>query len=565
MIAASLAGWRRWSLEVRCLAPRSARTVASLASLVLLAACSEQGILGPTSAGTPAPAGAGAHAAVVVTPSYSTFTTRAELGGAGIVDGLSDFEEFTGKPVYDRPTPWTTHGVTYTSALNIVLGPGIELGVASNALSTEYGAPLTGQFAATDAFTLFGADAMIIGANVPVRLVISTNLGSYTFDNLGIPLATAGRRFFGLALSRPGEYLTGFRFTVQGSGTTVLLDDVAVGHVAERNADPEVSVGGPYTAIEGSAVTLTTSATDADGDPLTFSWDLGDGTKGSGAVPPASHTYADNGSYDIVLAVADGRGGVDTARTTATIENAAPALAAFSVPGTAIALTPAGVTVPVASTFTDPGTDDTHTATLDCGVGDLSAALVDAEAAVGSVAGTCAFSSAGVYTVRLTIRDDDGASDTELASGYVVVYDPSAGWVTGGGWIESREGAYAEAPAAGGKLSFALLVRYQANATTPSGNADFKLNAAKLDFRSTAFDWMALVGSTVRVQGRGTLNGVGDYAFAVVASDGVADAIRIRIWHRVTGAVVYDNEPGQPLESDPLTALGGGSLEVHQR
>ena len=61
------------------------------------------------------------------------------------------------------------------------------------------------------------------------------------------------------------------------------------------------------------------SGTDSDGDALTFSWNLGDGTTGSGSVPPANHVYADNGTYDIMLAVDDGHGGVDTARTTATI------------------------------------------------------------------------------------------------------------------------------------------------------------------------------------------------------------------------------------------------------
>jgi hypothetical protein len=160
------------------------------------------------------------------------------------------------------------------------------------------------------------------------------------------------------------------------------------------------------------------------------------------------------------------------------------------------------------------------------------------------------------------VRDDDGASDTELGTGQVVVYDPAAGSVTGGGWIASPAGAYAAAPAAAGKLTFALLVRYPPAATVPTGNADFKLNVSKLDFRSTAFDWLAIAGSSVRIQGRGTVNGTPGYAFAVVARDGVSnDAIRVQIWHITTGAVLYDNQPGDPILAARATVVGGGSVQ----
>ena len=153
------------------------------------------------------------------------------------------------------------------AALNIILGPGIGFGVASNSISTEFGAQLTGTFDAADAYTLFGADITLIGSKVPVGLVIFTNLGSYSFNNLDIPLATTGSRFFGIGLSNAGEYLTGFRFTISGSATALLLDRVAVGHVAVNvNANPQALVGGPYTGLEGSAVALAMSGTDTDAD-----------------------------------------------------------------------------------------------------------------------------------------------------------------------------------------------------------------------------------------------------------------------------------------------------------
>jgi PKD repeat protein len=308
-------------------------------------------------------------------------------------------------------------------------------------------------------------------------------------------------------------------------------------------------------------VTLSLSAADTDNDVLTYSWDLGDGTTGSGDAPPASHVYADNGDYTIMLAVADGRGGVDTTRTTAAISNVAPTLSAFAVPTTPVALASGGATISVAATFTDPGSD-THVVALDCGAG----ASTEAPAPNGTAGGQCTFASPGVYAIQLTVVDDDGASDAEVASGQVVVYDAAAGSITGGGWINSPLGAYTPSPSVTGKLTFGFVAKYQSSSVSiPSGNAEFKLNLAKLDFRSTTLDWLVVGGTIARLQGSGTLNGVGDYGFSIIASDGVADAIRIRIWNRVTGAVVYDNLPGLPGESDDVTTLGGGSIQLHSK
>ena len=321
-------------------------------------------------------------------------------------------------------------------------------------------------------------------------------------------------------------------------------------------------MGGPYAAPEGASIALSMSGSDADEDALTYSWNLGDGTTGSGPTPPSSHVYGDNGSYEIMLAVEDGRGGVDTARTTATVSNVAPLLAAFSVSSAPRALGSAGVEVPVAATFSDPGSLDTHKATLDCGSG----VTTESDAPNGQAAGTCTFSSAGVYSVRLTVRDDDGGSDSKVATSQVVVYDAAAGWVTGGGWIASPMGAYTAAPSVTGKLAFELAARYKSSAdATPSGDTKFTLNVDNLEFVSTALNWLIVGGGTAKLEGQGTLNGAGDYAFAVVAKDGGSvDAIRIRIWHRTTGDIVYDNRASEPVDSDAATALGGGSIQIHQ-
>jgi len=506
-----------------------------------------------------------AHPSVVATPSYSTFDTRSELNGAGVVDYLNGFDDFNVDDLFfPQESPWTASGVTYTSANNVVLGRVIELGIQSAAISTDFGAPISGTFADSVPATLFGANLMLIGDKVPVTLLVRTNIGSYSF-NLDVPLAADGQRFFGIALSKPGEYLTGFQFSISGSGSALLLDDVAVGHkgATSANTDPVASAGGPYVGEEGSAVALALSSTDADGDALTFTWDLGDGTKGTGSVPPANHVYADNGAYDIVLTVDDGRGGAATARTTATISNVAPSLGSFSIPSTPLALTPAGVTVPISSSFTDPGTLDTHTAALDCGSGVTAQSEVVGETA----SSACSFSTPGIYAIRLTVRDKDGGSDTKAASAPIVVFDPAGGRLTAGGWVTSPAGAVAFAPTGAGKLMFSLTARYEPGSTIPTGNAELNLNVGKLEFRSTSLDWLVATETSAQIQGRGTVNGAGDYAFAVIALDGQSTngAVRIRIWHRVSGTVVYDSRPGAPFDESGVTTLGGGSIQLHAR
>ena len=505
-----------------------------------------------------------AHPSITVTPNYSTFDKRSEFDGAGVVDYLNGFDEFNVDGMFfPQDSPWTTSGVTYTSASNVVLGRVIELGIQSAAISTDFGAPITGTVADSVPVTLFGANLMLIGDKVPVALLLRTNLGSYSF-NLDVPLAADGQRFFGIALSGPGEYVTGFQFSVGGSGSALLLDDVAVGHMGapNTNADPVASAGGSYVGEEGSAVALALSGNDSDGDALTFSWDLGDGTTGSGAVPPANHVYADNGTYVIMLAVDDGRGGADTARTTATISNVAPSLAAFSIPATPMGLTPGGITVPVSSSFTDPGTVDTHTASLDCGSGVTAQSEVVGEMA----SSACSFSSAGVYSIRLTVRDKDGGSDTKLSSAPIVVFDPAGGRLTGGGWVASPAGAVAFAPTAAGKLTFSLNARYEPGSSIPTGKAELNLTVGKLEFRSTSLDWLVATEASAQLQGRGTVNGNGDYAFSVVAMDAQSTgAVRIRIWHRTSGTLLYDSRPGAPLDETGVTALGGGSIQLHAR
>jgi PKD repeat protein len=166
------------------------------------------------------------------------------------------------------------------------------------------------------------------------------------------------------------------------------------------NRAPTVGVGGPYAAAEGSPVALALTAADPDGDALSLSWSLGDGTVGTGALP-ASHTYADNGSYAVTLTATDPSGRSATASTTVQVANVRP-----SVAGVAGASLVVGERYTAAVSFTDPGADG-WTATVD--YGDGSGAQPLALAGKGATLAHT-YTVPGTYLVRVSVRDDDDAT-----------------------------------------------------------------------------------------------------------------------------------------------------------
>ncbi|EIC09471.1 PKD domain containing protein, partial [Microbacterium laevaniformans OR221] len=68
---------------------------------------------------------------------------------------------------------------------------------------------------------------------------------------------------------------------------------------------------GLTTAFDGS-----TSA-DSDGSIVSYAWDFGDQSTGTGAT--ASHTYAAAGTYQVVLTVTDDRGATGTKTSAVTV------------------------------------------------------------------------------------------------------------------------------------------------------------------------------------------------------------------------------------------------------
>ncbi|MBS1195152.1 MAG: hypothetical protein H6R30_490, partial [Methanomicrobia archaeon] len=84
------------------------------------------------------------------------------------------------------------------------------------------------------------------------------------------------------------------------------------------NQAPDADAGGPYRGIPGEPVTLSAAGSlDPDDNFLSFAWDFGDGTAGSGIT--TTHTYRSPGDYSVSVAVTDREGKTGTARATVAI------------------------------------------------------------------------------------------------------------------------------------------------------------------------------------------------------------------------------------------------------
>lgn len=344
------------------------------------------------------------------------------------------------------------------------------------------------------------------------------------------------------------------------------LDDIAIVLTNDENRPPSVDIGGPYTGQEGAPVTLTATGLDPDGDPLTYTWDLDhDGTFDDATGATATWTFTDNGTFPIHVQLTDSEGATSTASTTVTVSNVNPSLAPLAP--TTPSLISVNSTFGLTETmFTDPGTDDTHTALIDWGDGTTSTGT----AAAGNIPATGhVYTTPGVYPVTVTLTDDDGGSATRTYE-YVVVYDPSAGFVTGGGVIDSPAGAYVADPELSGRASFGFVSKYQKGASIPTGNTTFQFHSANFTFKSAAYDWLVIAGARAQYKGTGTVNGAGAYGFLLTATDGQVvggggtDRFRMKVWNLATGTVVYDNQMGADNNAAPTTALTSGSIVIHK-
>ena len=147
-----------------------------------------------------------------------------------------------------------------------------------------------------------------------------------------------------------------------------------------------------------------------------------------------THQYLDDNPsgtssdlYTIGVTLTDDDTGTDTGTTTTTITNVDPVLALPSNTSPCCGDAAENEAIGVSATFTDVGTLDTHSATIDWGDGTTTPATIDQAAGGGSLSGGHAYATGGIFTVIITLTDDDGGTATQtttvVISGVGVVGD----------------------------------------------------------------------------------------------------------------------------------------------
>ena len=170
----------------------------------------------------------------------------------------------------------------------------------------------------------------------------------------------------------------------------------------DANNPPMANAAGPYNGTVNEPVAFDGSgSSDSDSTIVAYEWDFGDGHTGSGEM--TTHTYASDGRFTVTLTVTDDSGDTGTDTTTATIGlgNQAP---------TADAKSPYNGTVNEPLAFDGSGSSDP----------DGSIVAYDWDFGDGNTASgptpTQSYVAGGTYNVTLTVTDNLGAQDSDMAT-----------------------------------------------------------------------------------------------------------------------------------------------------
>jgi hypothetical protein len=280
------------------------------------------------------------------------------------------------------------------------------------------------------------------------------------------------------------------------------------------------------------------------------------------------------GSHTLCVRASDkatNRSSDTAACTTLVVDQTPPAISSFSVSPNPVAV---NTLFTISATFTDVLTKVTG---AEYSLGGTEGPWYPLPNAGGSFDsqtenGSKAITLASPDVIDVCVRSTDQVGNTNQTNGtnpiqciFLAVYDPTAGFVTGGGWIMSPTGAYPTDPSLTGKATFGFVSKYLKGANVPTGNTEFQFHAGSLNFSSTTYDWLVVSQNGVRAQykGYGTVNGQSGYGFLLTALDQSPDQFRIKIWNTGTSVIVYDNQLGSADSSSDATGLSGGSIMIH--
>ncbi len=186
---------------------------------------------------------------------------------------------------------------------------------------------------------------------------------------------------------------------------------------AEGNAAPIAHANGAYIVNEGGSIVLSSAGSlDPNGTISAYQWDYNyDGVtfdvNATGSSPTFSAAGLDGPTARVIgLRVIDNLGAVGIAKAYLTVANANPILASLINTSPNGGGASSGQSINIAASFSDTGVLDTHKVLVNWGDGTNSAGIVTETHGSGTVAANHIYYSGGIFTITVTLTDDDGGS-----------------------------------------------------------------------------------------------------------------------------------------------------------
>lgn len=196
-----------------------------------------------------------------------------------------------------------------------------------------------------------------------------------------------------------------------------------------NNAAPTADFRNSGPVGEGGAATVSFSnANDASavdraaGFSYSFDWNNDGAFEVTGTNPtanvPAALLANGNASLTIRGRISDVDGGSTVYLTTLSVTNATPVITQLTPSSNT---PPQGTSLSLSGKFSDAGIQDTHSASVDWGDGISGQPLsVTESGGTGTLSGSHVYASAGTYTIKVTVKDQEGATTQQSVTVNVV-------------------------------------------------------------------------------------------------------------------------------------------------
>ena len=251
-----------------------------------------------------------------------------------------------------------------------------------------------------------------------------------------------------------GTFTVKLTVTDNRGGTSTVSHDITT-IAPNQKPSAAFSKGGTWLHATFDA----SGSADPDGTIASYAWDFGDGSSDTGATP--QHDYTAAGTYTVKLTVTDNRGGTDTASQDYTVapQPNDPPTAAFTKGGTWLH-----------ATFDASGSADP-----DGTIASYAWDFGDGSNGTGATP-QHDYTAAGTYTVKLTVTDNRGGTDT-VSQDYTVAPKPNdpptAAFTVGGTWLHATFDASGSADPDGTIASYAWDFGDASNGTGATPQHDY--------------------------------------------------------------------------------------------